>query len=440
MKRHAFQKLMEWKDQVRRKPIILRGARQVGKTYLLKAFGQQAFPAMHYFNFEKQPNLNAIFQQDFNTKRILQALEVEIQTPIRPEVDLIVFDEIQDSLYALNSIKYFCEDMPHMYIACAGSLLGIKNTEGSFPVGKATFLNIYPMTFAEFVDAQDDRLMNYVLDCGINSIPMNVHDRLLQHFNYFLAVGGLPEIVATFIQYKDSILNAFDQCRDKQRELIESYINDMTKHAGKLNAMHIRRVWKNIPIQLAKDNKKFVFRGVIPGKRSFADLSGPLDWLQTAGLTVETKICNDAQLPLNAFVLPNRFKLYLFDTGILGALCDFPMAVISGLKGRDLSYKGFFLENAVATELISANSVRHLYSWVHNTSEIDFLLPTKDGIVPIEVKSRINNKAKSLQVYMDRYAPQKAIKLLPENIHSSMQSCIHHMPVYLAAQIWELFR
>ncbi len=387
----------------KRNPLILKGARQVGKTTSLQHFGSLEFKTVHCFNFERQKQIHSIFDRDVSPAAIVNALGLHSGRPINLKTDLIIFDEIQECPAALTSLKYFSEEEPQAFIVCAGSLLGVKLTEDSFPVGKVEIRQLFPLSFSEFLVAiNKPDLAQWVLQ---NDKPLvqAIEEQILTLFTHYCVTGGLPAIVQTYIDEQDKPL--FDRMiivREKQRNLIETYENDMAKHSGKLHSMHIKRVWEEVPRQLSRMNQKFQFKNVIPGKRAFKDLMGPLDWLLNAGLLIQSSIINQAQVPLKSYTQPNQFRLFCFDIGILGALSDFPIQSILDLSNENLIFKGHFLENFVAQILHQLGFP--VYTWIRNTSEIEFLVQSERGkVIPIEVKSRINSKAKSLKVFLDEY-------------------------------------
>jgi predicted AAA+ superfamily ATPase len=429
MKRQIPTFFQSWKDAQSRKPLILKGARQVGKTTLLKSWGTQAFAACHYFNFERDRSLHKLFEESSDPEKIIGSLSLASQRAIQVDRDLILFDEIQECPKALTSLKYFSEDKPHAYIACAGSLIGITLAAESFPVGKVEIHALYPLSFREFLVGigRADLEKEIFSDSPVGRLAFTLEKAQI-FFKHYLVTGGLPEIVQTYIDLAGQTdFERFTQVREKQKDLIETYENDMAKHAGKLNSMHIRRVWQDIPKQLSKLNSKFQFRNVIPGKRSYADLSGPIDWLNQAGLVLSSYIVNETQVPLKSFIQHNQFRLYSFDVGILGALADFPPAAILEVEKGDMIFKGHFLENFVAQTLHHYGY--SLQTWMQYSSEIEFLIQTARGeIVPIEVKSRRNSKAKSLKVFLERNPSVLHFAVFSLDLKVSE----HHSPLCLA--------
>ena len=437
MKRDVFIKLKEWKNKKDRKPLILKGARQVGKTYILKYFGQQCFEKVHYLNFEKQDQLSSIFDQDFNPDRILDEISFSLNQEIDKEKDLIIFDEVQNSPKALTSLKYFQEEMPGLAICCAGSLLGVCLCEESFPVGKIEFLDMYPMSFCEFLLAIED-VKSYNLIKKYNSstnVSEVVHKHLWDKLKIYFIVGGLPEIVKTYIDNKDNLIKALTVVREKQNNLIIMYQADMAKHSGKQNAMQIERLWRNVPAQLAMQqdgsSAKFKFRGVIPGINRYSRLVGSIDWLQAAGLIIKVSIINKAELPFMAHAKDNSFKLYLFDIGLLGALSDLPINTI--MEYNYGTYKCYYAENFVAQEFICAG-YKNLHCWAERTSEVEFVLEVDGDILPIEVKSGWNTRSRSLASFVKKYSPKYRTIMSANNFKIDGSNKVHRYPLYLASK------
>lgn len=396
-----------WRNKSQRKPLILKGARQVGKTTSLKAFGNKEFKRVHTFNFERHRSIHSAFDGELNPDSIVNTLSLLTGSPISLESDLLIFDEIQECPRALSSLKYFCEDKPQAYVMAAGSLLGIALSQESFPVGKVEIHQLHPLSFTEFLIAIEKPELAETILQDEGPQATGVEETLLELFLHYCLTGGLPEIVQTYIdQSHKTLFERFEAVRERQKNLIETYENDMAKHSGKLNSLHIRRVWEDIPKQLSRVNSKFQFKNVIPGKRSFAAIEGPLDWLLNAGLAIQSSIINEAQVPLKNFTQHNQFRLFSFDLGILGAIADFPIQSILDMNQLGLIFKGHFLENYVAQTLHRYGLP--MYTWNRNTSEIEFLIQTQRGlIVPIEVKSKMNSKAKSLDVFLSQYPETK---------------------------------
>lgn len=437
MKREIIDTLIEWKKSVSRKPLLLKGARQTGKTYCLRYFGEHHFSKYHYFDFMENPELHAIFTLNLNPSRILRDLSILIDEEIDSSTDLIIFDEIQECAQALTSLKYFAQNNPNSYICASGSLLGIGLNNSSFPVGKVKRCNLYPMDFEEFLMAMDQMRLVEVLGNSSISAPVvsPIHEKIWEYYKYFMITGGLPEVVKTFRDKFSELNLAFKETRALQRELFESYLDDISKHSGKIKAVKIQAVIKSIPIQLAKEDgsvNKFVFKDVLPYASRYSTLEGPMEWLEKAGLIIKVPICNNAEFPLQAYTNKTRFKLYLFDVGILGAMLNLsPKTIINYDYG---SYKGYFAENIVLNEL-SSHMQQTIYCWSRNTSEIEFLLESEEQIIPIEVKAGINTKAKSLKVYKELYQPKQFFLFSGNKMTNNDKS---RLPLYLAGQMHRL--
>ena len=438
MKRVFTKALSTWKHSTPRKPLVLKGSRQVGKTYILKSWGATAFPRVHYVNFEKHPECGRVFNKDFDVQRIVRDLGIVLRTTIEPMTDLLVMDEIQACPRALTALKYFCEDLPELAICTAGSLLGVILSEESFPVGKVTFLHLHPMSFGEFVLAcGEERLLPYIEHFAVDAdIPEPIHDQCWDLLKQYYFTGGMPEAVATWIKHSDRPGIAATKTRSIQRNIIASYEQDFAKHAGRINAVHIQALYRNVPMQLAEthDNttRRFQFSHVMAGKQGFAAWERPLHWLINAGLVIKVAIANSASLPLAHFTKPNLFRLYVHDIGLLACMLDLPR---EALIEQDYGIaKGFFAENFVAQALRAANSeeILPLTSWQEGTAEIEFVRPMGNGIIPIEVKAGHRTKAKSLARYMELYSPPLAIKISANPLAMDASRRLLHLPLYLA--------
>lgn len=435
MKRNIFTHLDSWRNRKNRKPLILRGARQVGKTWSLQEFGSRNFPNCHYLNFEQDNQLESLFQRDLKPSRIIQELSFHLDQPIHSTNDLLILDEIQECPRALTSLKYFDEELPEMAVCAAGSLLGVELTDVSFPVGKVEFLDMYPMSFSEFLlAAGDDRSYGFLTELSLDSeIPEVVHSRLWEQFKNYLVVGGLPEVVKTWREKRENPYEAFKEVRRLQHDLITAYIADMAKHCGKQNSMHLERLWRNIPAQLAREQDgsapKFKFKGVIPGIRGYERIAGVIDWLEKAGLLIKVHIVSSGNLPFPAYSKENVFKLYCFDIGLLGALGSLsPKTILSYDYG---SYKGYFAENFVAQEFICSEH-GPLYSWRERTAEVEFLREIDGEIIPVEIKSGWVTQAKSLKVFAQKYNPVYRAILSGRRFSIDDTNRIHLYPLFLA--------
>ncbi|MBU4483897.1 AAA family ATPase [bacterium] len=439
MKRTISPKLENWLKSRPRKPLILKGARQVGKTYIITEFGKKYFENFHLFNFEENGEIHEIFDRNLDPKKIIEELSYVNQMPIDIEKDLVFFDEIQECPKALTALKYFCEGMPTLALISAGSLLGIKLSGESFPVGKVDFLHLYPMSFREFLEANENKMLlsaydDFSFELGT---PDMAHQKLWRELLNYFVIGGMPEIIKTFIKNKENKFIAYEKVRESQKNLIESFNKDFAKHSGKNNSLHIISVFENVPMQLAVEvdvsTKRYRFNHVIQGKRSFTQLQGPIDWLENAGLIIKVNICNRSEIPLKAFCKNNIFKLFIFDIGLLGAMLNIPIQSI--LKQDYGITKGYLAENFVAQEFLSGG-MSELYSWTERNSEIEFLIYEDGDIVPVEVKSGHRTRAKSFQQFFKKYSPKKAYKLSAKQFSKSKN--IINLPLYFAGKLNEM--
>lgn len=437
MKRKIWNDLLSWKNKSPRKPLIIKGARQVGKTYIIKKFGKKNYGQLHYINFEKDRSLSNIFQQDLNPQRIITELEFYLKKKIDNQKDLIFFDEIQELPLALTSLKYFCEQYPQINIISAGSLIGIHLTgQSNFPVGKVEFLHLYPFTFHEFIEGikekdAADYIDNYKPG---NTIPETLHQRLLNLMKIYFITGGMPEVINCYCQYQDSLFQATNQIRTLQETLLLSYYADFAKHSGKQNSMHLERLFRSIPIQLAKEQnksaKRFRFKQAVPGINRYSRLQGVLDWLEAGELILKSFIVKNISVPLSMNIKPNMIKLYCFDLGLLGSLSDLsPQSILDYDYG---SFKGYFAENFIARELAS-NYQLPLYSWSRNRVEIEFITDINGKIIPIEVKAGKITKSKSLSIFNEKYHPHRSIILSSNNYYCSGKT--EYYPLYLISKI-----
>ncbi len=436
MKRTLYSKLLAWKHSENRKPLILKGARQTGKTYLLKEFGEKEFHHLHELNFQKKKTACSIFAGDLTPSTLIEAIEFYLETHIDAKTDILFFDEIQDCPRALTSLKYFCEDMPQLAVVCAGSLLGVTEPTEPFPVGKVAFLDLYPMSFEEFLLALGDHRSYEKLAAiqPLERIPEIVHIHLMERLQEYFITGGLPEVVATYctsiIQNEEHRINAFNEVRQKQAELLHAYMSDFSKYSGKTSANDIAAIFQSVPAQLSRENKKFKAADVIPGGR-FARLKSPIDWLTGAGLLIKIKIINSGEIPFNAFADDSRFKLYLFDIGILGALAGIPPKSLYLQNDCFATFKGAFCENYVAQEFIYAGS-GPLHSWMNNTAEVEFIREKDGDVYPVEVKAGQSGKLKSLNVFAEKYTIRYRTRISARNLEFNELGNLYSYPLYLS--------
>ncbi len=437
MKRHYYQNLQEWAANGHKKPLLLRGVRQCGKTHLLKHFGKSQFPNVHYFNFEKEPELADVFEANLIPQEIINQLSFRHNRVINTQKDLVIFDEIQAIPKALTSLKYFQEDMNELALCCAGSLLGVHLNQTSYPVGKVQTGYLYPLSFVEFLRAIDENLSADLIESctAVTEIPSLAHDRIWERLKWYFIVGGLPEAVITFIQYRDNLFLAFEKVREVQLQLLSDYYADFAKHSGKVNAMHLDRIWRSVPNQLAHtidgSAKRYQFNGVVDGIDRYSRLANAFDWLENAGLVIKLPIIHSIEQPLSAFEDDGRFKLFAFDVGVLGALSRLtPKTIIDYQYG---TYKGYFAENFVAQEFLSTNC-REMYTWQDGRTEVEFIRNIQGNILPIEVKSGNVTHAKSLQKYVEKYSPKYRTIMSGRPFKIDQGNRVHCYPLYLASR------
>ena len=402
MKRDIYQELLAWKNSARRKPLLLKGARQTGKTYILQQFGKNEYDNVHYFNFESDPILTSFFQRDLKPDRILNDLAVYSRTRIHPEKDLIIFDEIQHSNNALNSLKYFFENAGEYHISAAGSLLGVKLSQPlSFPVGKVNFLTLHPMTFLEFLTGTGEDRYRELLESLDTPSPLVIgfHQELIDLLKKYYVIGGMPEVVNYYAESGDLL-----GVRSIQQEILNSYALDYAKYATGSDIPKLSQVWESIPVQLAKENKKFTFSAIKKSARG-REYENAITWLEDAGLILRAFNISTAKKPLQGYIDRNSFKIYMLDIGLLGAMTNMSIELFAQGDKLFTEYKGAFVENHVAQQLAAMK--RPLYYWSRSsgTAELDFILETTDDILPLEVKAGINPKSKSLLSYDNRFHP-----------------------------------
>jgi hypothetical protein len=402
MKRDAYSKLLEWKSASGRKPLLLRGARQTGKTWLLRAFGEAEYDALVYLNFEEDPNIKGFFEGRVRPAEIIENLALYTGQRIRPERDLIILDEIQASEGALKSLKYFHENAPTYHIAGAGSLLGISlSGPGAFPVGKVNFLDLYPLTFMEFLSALGATDLRKYL-AGIKTplpLPKPLHQELITKLRTYYFIGGMPEAVSHYAETKD-----LTGVRKIQSDILTAYALDFAKYAAAPDIPKLGMIWEAIPRQLGKENKKFVF-SLLKKSARIRDFENALEWLEKSGLVLRAFRVSAARHPLSAYREHNIFKIYALDVGLLAALAGIdPAAMIQGERVFQ-SYQGALVENFVATQL-AAEKGMSLYYWQSSgTAEVDFVCEHEGRILPLEVKAGLNPKSKSLQSFDNKYSP-----------------------------------
>lgn len=429
MKRLLLDDLKRWKDSDNRKPLIVKGVRQCGKTFLLKEFGEACYEDIAYFNFEGNKALGERFERDLDVKRIITELGILRKKVLEPEKTLIVFDEIQFCNPALTSLKYFCEDAPEYHVVCAGSLLGIALSKPlSFPVGKVSFLTLRPMNFYEFLLANGENLLCDYLDTlpPTDKVSDLFAGQLEDYLRTFYITGGMPEAVETWIKTKD-----IEQLEAVQQQILDSYELDFAKHAPSKDFPKLSAIWRSIPLQLSKDNSKFIFGQVRKGWRA-KDLEDALEWMISAGLVYKVAKIEKPFVPLSAYADEAHFKLYLSDVGLLRKMVGVPAGAILNKLDEYREFKGAMTENFFLQEWMQRHDAVPFYWTSGNTAEVDFILQHGVFTIPVEVKSERNAKAKSLAEYRKKYSPAVSVKTSMNNV---VYGDVRHIPLYL---LWQL--
>lgn len=406
MYRIAIEKLYKWKNSKRRKPLIIEGARQVGKTWLMKEFGKQAYADTVYINFDSNSRMADLFSADLDTDRLIMGLELYAGRKINPENTLLIFDEVQEVPRALASLKYFYENAPQYHIVCAGSLLGIALHQGtSFPVGKVDFLKLYPLSFSEFLMATGNERFAELLKNQDYEMITSFKQTYIDALKHYYFVGGMPEAVQSFAESKD-----FNEVRAIQKRILAAYEQDFSKHAPNEIVPKIRMLWNSIPSQLARENKKFIYGLVREGGRA-REYETAIMWLSDCGLVHKVSRVNAAGIPLKAYEDLKAFKLFIVDVGLLGCMTGLRQRTL--LDGDDLfvEFKGALTEQYVCQQLKTIEDLGiYYYTNDRGSCEIDFVVDTGEQIVPVEVKAETNLRAKSLKTYRERFEPELSVR------------------------------
>ncbi len=428
MKRFITEKLLNWKNSKDRKPLILKGARQVGKTYILMEFGKNNYENVAYFNFDHDEGLAELFLNTKDPIRIIEQLSLVNGKKINKETTLIIFDEVQECPNALNSLKYFCEEANNYHIACAGSLLGIRLSKTSFPVGKVEFLNLYPMTFSEFLIADDSENLVEVMrqTKEIKEIPKIFESKLIEKLKTYYIVGGMPEAVNSWVNEKD-----IERINKIQKNILDSYENDFSNHTVQNEANKISLIWNGIPSQLARENKKFVYQVVKEGARA-REYEGALNWLNDANLISKCYLVNKCAFPLKAYHNLSAYKIYMNDIGLLRRMSNLDSRII--LEGNKLleEFKGSFTENYVANVLNYLQEEPTNY-YTFDRNEIDFVIQKNNKIIPIEVKSDKSTNHNSLTKYNSDNDNEISFRFSLNNLHKDGK--IINIPLYFIEYI-----
>ena len=427
MKRKITGQLVEWKNSSTRKPLILNGARQVGKTFTLREFGRENYKNTVYVNLESNGTVASMFNDDISPSKLIKYLEAETGERILPNETLVILDEIQSCERAVTSLKYFCEEAPEYHIAAAGSLLGvaINRNQTSFPVGKVNVLRLYPLDFEEFLTATgNDLLIDEITECYAQMSPMNegLHQKALDLYHDYLIIGGMPEAVKAFIE-----TNSYIDASLVQSSIIDSYTADMAKYASNSEAVKIRACYNSIPAQLAKDNKKFQYKVVQKGGSSTI-FGASLEWLKQAGVILECQRVDQGTMPLPVYADQTSFKIYMSDVGLL--VNKSQMSVNTIITGESNIFMGAVTENYIAQQLAAKNYPLYYWTVANSQAELDFVLQKNDKIYAIEVKKGEHVRSRSLSVFKQKYSPDYAIRFSQKNFGKTEE--VISIPLYAA--------
>ncbi len=432
MKRLLYKNLLDWKQSGNRKPLLLQGARQVGKTWLIKQFGKTEYSDFVYVNLEENSDLKSIFKKNLNPELLIENLGYYFGRKINGNDTLIFFDEIQEIPEAITSLKYFYEQAPQYHIIAAGSLLGVTIGSGhSFPVGKVRFMTLYPLSFNEFLLATGNTILAELLDEKPSGpLQEGIHNKLTELLKQYLFLGGMPEVISDFIKNRD-----IEKARQIQIELLESVKRDFSKHTDKRQAIKTLEVWNSIPYQLARESKKFKYNDVRKKARA-SYYEQTIEWLKGAGLIYKITNISTGKLPLSGYANPSKFKIYLMDHGLLGAMLDISPDIIISPDKFFKEYYGAFIENYVASELI-ISGITNLFYWSSNgMAEVDFVFQNNDKIIPLEVKSGTNRNLKSLRSFEQKNSPEIIVRTSPRNFEH--RDNFYNIPLYWISKIKNL--
>ena len=431
MYRNAIEKLKLWKEDIERKPLILKGARQVGKTYLLKEFAKNYYKNFVYINFDTEEQIKDIFKKSKDPQRIITELSLVKDLKIEPKHTLIIFDEVQECPEALNSLKYFYEEANQYHITAAGSLLGtLLAKPKSYPVGMVDILHVYPLTFDEFLRASDESLFKYYSMISVNDDIIEImHQKLLDAFNQYLIIGGMPQVVNSWLNTRDPI-----RISNLQNTILEIYENDFSKHNGSVNSGRILLAFRSLVPQLSKENEKFIYGVIRQGARA-REFEEAVEWIVSAGLVNRVYNVSQAQMPLKEYDILNCFKLFSFDTGLLKQMAGIPNQAI--ILDEPFQFKGPLIENFVLQQLNSQFDFSPRY-FADNNSEIDFLIQNQGQIIPIEVKAGTDKSAPSFKRFIDKNNAKLGIRFSKRNL--KQDGAILNVPLYLAPRLQDLLK
>ena len=429
MKREKLSELISWKNKSSRKPLIIRGARQVGKTWLMKEFGSTQYTQTIYINFEKTKQLKSLFEEDFDIRRIILALQIESGKTIHADNTLLIFDEIQSVPEAITALKYFCEDAPQYHIIAAGSLLGVSFHSGfSFPVGKVEFMDLHPLNFLEFLAATGEDSLVQLLNTRDWKLITTFKSKYIQRLRQYYYVGGMPEAVSKFNESEN-----YQDVRNIQKQILNAYELDFSKHAPTAIVPRIRMVWNSIPAQLAKENRKFIYGLIKEGSRA-KEYEMAVSWLMDCGQI--HKVCRVSKpgIPLKAYEDTSAFKLFIVDIGLLAAMGDMDVKTLLDGNAVFSEFKGSLTEQYVMQQLKSFNEyVVYYWSSEHSTAEVDFVIQYKGQVFPVEVKAEENLHAKSLKVYYEKYLPAHTLRTSMSDFRE--QDWLTNLPLYALSQL-----
>lgn len=426
MDRKVLEDLLQWKDSLHRKPMILKGARQTGKTWLMKEFGKKAYKNYVYFNFDEQPELKSLFETNKNPHRLIELLSLIAGIKIEPQHTLVIFDEIQECSEALNALKYFYEKANEYHIISAGSLLGtLLSSPKSYPVGMVNLLNIYPLSFEEFLQAVSSNLFTYYQTITPDTqIEDYFHHQLIELYNYYLIIGGMPECVSSWLEEKDA-----QRISQIQQELIEIYKNDFSKHNGKVNSGRILLTFNSIPSQLAKTNEKFIYGAIKSGARA-REFEEAIEWLNAAGMVNKVHNVSKVAYPLPIYEKMDNFKLFLFDTGLLKTMAGISNDAV--LLNKEFQFKGALTENFVLQQLKTVLNIEPCF-YADKNMELDFVVQLNDTLIPLEVKAGENVKSLSLKKALNFDVFPYGVRF--SKLNFKKEERIINLPLYLVGKI-----
>lgn len=434
MKRFALEKLKIWKEKPDRKPLIIRGARQVGKTWLMKEFGKTCFEKTAYVNFDSNPRMQQLFEGEIDVERMILAISAETGVSINCADTLLIFDEVQEVPKALGSLKYFCENAPEYAIVAAGSLLGVAMHKGtSFPVGKVDFMDLYPLSFQEFLCALGEERFVTMLQSTDTDMVTMFKTKYIDRLREYYYVGGMPEAVQNFVLNKD-----YNKVREIQKNLLNYYQQDFSKHAEISLVPRLNLVWNSIPMQLAKENKKYIYGQVREGARA-KDFELAIQWLLDCGLIHKVHRVKKPSLPLKAYMDLDAFKIYMLDVGLLLAMADLDASVIIDGNRIFTEFKGALTEQYVLQQMIAELGVEpYYYTTTNSTGKIDFMLQAPGSVIPVEVKAEENLRAKSLWAFCEKYHPKHVVRTSMSDFRE--QDWMTNIPLYNIDRIGEYLK